>query len=277
MSGKNQVLFVSIPHSGIKIPSEAYWLKQLSHQTLMCDVDAFVDELYSPALKKYRISFIMFPWHRYSVDANRFAWDISSQTVERAEELLKTIYKNKSSQKSPSNVHWHKTTLGYILIKKPMTRKTHKILIKKYFQPYHNRLKESLNHIRQREGGKSYLLDLHSMPSKGSSFHKDIGQLRTDIVIGDNNGQSCSPAFRDLVLNAYQKAGFKTSLNYPYKGGSITQSYGQAQSGQEAVQIEMNRRLYMDEVKKEKNRDFKNIQIKLDLAVSYITKGMSCL
>ena len=178
-------LFVTLPHSGLKIPPEASWLKGSPFEVLMCDPDAFVDELYHPALVRYYIPFFIFDWHRYSVDANRFPFDISSQTVERAGELLKNHYKlsgriskvcnegerlpqafSKKTQsqrdkslralkkkeafissqkkqknrilkvlngrasmenltffKSPSDIHWKKTTLGTTLIRRPLSQK----------------------------------------------------------------------------------------------------------------------------------------------------------
>ena len=267
-------LFISIPHSGLKIPPEAKWLKKIPFETLMCDPDAYVDELYQPALIKYHIPFFIFEWHRYSVDASRFAFNISSQTVERAEELLKNYdeYNPTSHPEnlSPSDIHWQKTTLGFSLIKKPLSQKTHCLLIEKYFNPFHEKIKKHIESLKHQGEKKIYLLDLHSMPSKATSFHKDTGKLRTDIVIGDNEGRSCSPVFRDLVLTAYQKAGFKTALNDPYKGGAITKTYGQPSQSQEALQVELNRSLYMNENTKEKNKNFSEIQKQLEFALSHI-------
>ncbi|MBC6415293.1 MAG: N-formylglutamate amidohydrolase [Bdellovibrionales bacterium] len=273
VNSKDYAVLTSIPHSGLKIPLEAYWLKKLSYQTLMCDVDLFVDDLYDPTLKKYNIPFIVFDWHRYAVDANRFPYNISSKTVKKAQELLETFYqiKKRNFKNNLSDIHWYQTTLNEILIQKPISQKTHQILMSKYFDSYHKKLKKLISKQKKKF---VYLLDLHSMPSKATSFHKDKGQLRVDVVIGDNEGKSCSPFFRDLILKAYQEAGFKTSLNFPYKGGAITQSYAQVSKGQEVVQIELNRKLYMDEMSKEKNKDYKKIQLQLEMALSYMISGL---
>ena len=266
---------MSIPHSGRQIPQEAYWLTKLPHSILMCDVDAFVDELYLTVLKKLHIPFIVFKWHRYAVDANRFQTDISSNTVERAEELLKTLYKNREfGQKNPSDIHWHKNTKGFLLIKKAIPQKTHKLLMRKYLSPFHEKLIRKFESFKQKGYKKVYLMDLHSMPSRGSAFHKDRGSFRKDIVIGDNRGKSCSKKFTDLALESFQQAGFKTALNRPYKGGALTCFYGQPHKGREVLQVELNRKLYMDEKTKKKNRHYKTIQIKLDLAVQRITEGI---
>ena len=169
------------------------------------------------------------------------------------------------------------TTLGATLIKKPLSQKTHQLLIEKYFNPFHKRLKTHIKSLKQQGEKKIYLLDLHSMPSKATSFHKDTGKLRAEVVIGDNEGKSCSPAFRDLVLTAYQKAGFKTALNDPYKGGAITKTYGQPSQSQEALQVELNRSLYMNEITKEKNKNFSKLQNQLELALSHILKNLSII
>ena len=284
-------LFTSIPHSGLKIPAPAFWLKGLPFDVLMCDPDLYVDELYEPALKKYHIPFFVFDWHRYAVDANRFPFNISEKTVENAKELIKTHYK-RDPVSSPSDIHWHKTTLGYLLIKKALTESTHRLLIEKYLNPFHKKIKTDMQNLKQQGEQKIYLLDLHSMPSQATAFHKDTG-LRAEVVIGDNEGTSCSPAFRDLVMSAYKKAGFQVALNDPYKGGAIIKQYGSRsttnlqQKGitvketqncfQEALQIELNRKLYMDEITKEKNKHFSKIQQQLQVAIYHILNNLSFL
>ena len=306
-------LFASIPHSGLKIPAPAHWLKALPFDVLMCDPDLYVDELYEPALKKYQIPFFVFEWHRYGVDANRFPFNISEQTVEKANELIKTHYQREPAS-SPSDIHWHKTTLGYLLIKKALTESTHRLLIEKYLNPFHKKIKTHIQNLKQQGEQKIYLLDLHSMPSQATAFHKDTGRLRTEVVIGDNEGKSCSPAFRDLVISAYKKAGFQVALNDPYQGGAIIKQYGkqsislQKANGitsketqnqdpfqddeeaeaewtfketqnhlQEALQIELNRKLYMNEVTKEKNKHFSKIQKQLQVAFDHIVNNLSFL
>ena len=267
-------LVVSIPHSGVKIPKEADWLSAVPSSVLKCDVDAFVDDLYAPILS--HIPAVICKWHRYCVDMNRFPWDISPKTVERPQELFKTLYK-KRVKKSPSDIHWHKSTKGQLLIKKPLSQKKHRALIKKYFDPYHKKIQKQLELVKSKGHQKIYLLDLHSMPSKALAFHKDWGEFRTEIVIGNHWGRSASKEFTDLVVKAYQKAGFKTALNWPYKGGAITDWHACPQEGREAVQIEINRKLYMDERTKQKSKNYKNIQLKLALAVRCIKDRLELL
>ena len=262
-------LLFSIPHSGVQIPDEADWLKALPSKVLSCDVDSFVDELYAPALKTWRIPSVIFQWHRYSVDANRFSEDISPYTVQSSSLFPKT------RAKSPSDIHWHKTTQGDVLMKTAMSFKLHRLFIKKYFDPFHQKIKKHIVKIKQAGHPAIYLLDLHSMPSKGLAFHRDPGQRRAEIVVSDCGGKSCSIAFRDLVIKAYKKAGFQVVLNWPYKGGAITQTYGQPHKGQEALQVELNRKLYMDEKTKNKSSNYENIQNQLKKAIEFIVQKLS--
>ena len=261
-------LFVSIPHSGINIPSEAVWLKKVSSSVLMCDVDAFVDDLYNPALKDFCIPSVIFKWHRYVVDVNRFSTDISPLTVE----MSKPFSPIKKS-KSPSDVHWRKTTKGDLLIKKALPKKLHEVLIKKYFDPFHEKIKKQIMNFKQIQNRPVYLLDLHSMPSQGLAFHRDPGENRKDIVISDHEGRSCSKAFKNLVVTAYKTAGFEVAFNWPYKGGALTRCYGQPKKKQEALQVELNRRLYMDEKSKKKISNYRQVQAQLKQAIAFIVKN----
>ena len=111
------------------------------------------------------------------------------------------------------------------------------------------------------------------MTSQGTSEHRDPGELRADVVISDNEGKSAEREFVDLVIAAYARAGFKVAYNWPYVGGRITEQYGDPSRGQQVVQVELNRGLYMDEsTKKIKNEAAAEITKKLERALSYIRR-----
>jgi len=133
---------------------------------------------------------------------------------------------------------------------RPMPRATHDILVEKYFRPFHDDVEHELQALRERGAKITYHLDAHSMPSVGTKEHRDPGQRRADIVVSDCEGKSCSASFKDLVVSSYQAAGFQVAYNWPYLGGRVTETYGHPERGQEAIQVELNRRLYMDEQSK---------------------------
>jgi len=91
------------------------------------------------------------------------------------------------------------------------------------------------------------LVDCHSMPSMGSAVEGDTGRRRCDFVLGDRFGTSCDPAIVDLLERRLNDLGYSVARNDPYAGGFVTQNYGRPSAGIHAVQIEINRGLYMDE------------------------------
>ena len=80
-----------------------------------------------------------------------------------------------------------------------------------------------------------------------------------------------------MVLTAYKTAGFEVSLNWPYTGGAIVQHYGQPHLGQHCLQVELNRKLYMNEETKSKTSNYKQVQIQLKEAIAYILKNRNQL
>ena len=256
-------LFASIPHSGLKIPPQADWLKGLPDSILLCDPDLFVDRLYGPALEEFQIPFFAAPFHRYAADASRFPEDVSPLVVKGAKP---------SPSKSPSHIHWHKTTKGELLIKKPISWQTHRELLRLCFEPFHKKIRDQFALLRQKGLSDALLLDLHSMPSTGRLFHKDPGQKRRDIVLGDLEGAAAAKGFHDLAEEAFRRAGFDTIWNWPYKGGGMAQAYGRPAKGRHVIQIELNRALYMDEETKRKSKNFPEIQSKLKAALAFIER-----
>lgn len=230
--------FISIPHSGERVPAEADWLLGLPETVLMCDVDRFVDRLYRPVLDELELPHVLTEWHRYVVDLNRLPEDVDSDSV---------MGSPHPSGKFTTGLHWVKTTLGNRLMPQPITRELHEKLVDRYFQPFHKDVKSVYARFKSAGAKKVFHLDAHSMPSKGTKAHRDPGETRKAIVVSDGEGRSCDSAFKDLVIEAYSSAGLEVGYNWPYLGGRVTQTYGQPDIGQHAIQVEINRALYMDE------------------------------
>ena len=240
---KNTAFLVSIPHSGEQVGEEAYWLKDLDEVTLMYDVDRFIDRMYEPALNLLGIPKVITPWHRYLVDCNRWPTDTDCDSLEGSPN---------PSGSHPTGLHWRVTTAGYVLIPKPLSQKLHKTILEKYYKGFFEKIDSLYKKMKQQKGVQQiYHLDLHSMPSQGTKAHRDPGEDRADIVIGNEKGQTASEEWTQQVKLAYQQEGFKVRLNYPYTGGTIVEKYGKPTLGHQALMIELNRRLYMDEKTKQ--------------------------
>lgn len=260
--------FVTIPHSGERVPELTPWLKNLSEEILMSDVDRYVDVLYKPALEKLNIPFQTTEWHRYAVDLNRQPEDVDQSSV---------IGATKPAGAHLDGYHWVMTKNEVQLMPAPMSRETHQKLTQLIYDPFHSKVKEIYDSFRQKKQSSIYHIDAHSMPSLGTRMHKDPGERRADIVISDCLGKSCSSSFRDLVIAAYVTAGFKVGYNWPYLGGKVTEQYGHPDRGQHVLQVELNRSLYMDEVTKKIKPSSIQVQDKITLALTAIKTGLAKL
>lgn len=255
-------LFISIPHSGERIPPETDWLQGLPELVVMCDVDRFVDRLYQPALDALKIGCVKTQWNRYVVDLNRLPEDVDRDSV--AGNI------NPSGQ-FPMGLHWLRTTRGSRLLPEPMSLQLHQQLVNRYFKPFHANITDMYSFFRERGAKSIYHIDAHSMPSRGTSSHRDPGQLRAEIVVSDSEGKSCSTEFKELVVSSFTMSGLKVAYNWPYFGGRVTQTYGKPHEGQHALQVEINRALYMDEETKQWIPDLgQALSAKLAIAVRMI-------
>jgi N-formylglutamate amidohydrolase len=258
--------FISIPHSGEKVAEETPWLNELPETVLMCDPDRYVDRLYRPVIERLSLPSVVTEWHRYVVDLNRIPQDIDEDSVVGALHPSGT---------HPKGFHWSVTTKGDRLIPQPMSMELHETLVKKYYQTFHRSVEGFYRKFEQEGHGKIFQLDAHSMPSKGEKLHRDPGQTRAEIVVSDCSGQSCEPAYTELVISAYERAGFQVAHNWPYLGGRITELYGKPQKGHHAIQVELNRMLYMDEqTKKLKDKEAAEVSAKISKAVETIVQKL---
>jgi N-formylglutamate amidohydrolase len=124
--------------------------------------------------------------------------------------------------------------------------------IERSYFPYHRRLRDELGVLRQAFGW-ACLLDCHSMPS---STRSATSAPVADLVFGDRFGVSAAPELVSALESAARNEGFTVERNQPYAGGYITECYGRPDAGFHAIQIEINRALYLDERRLEPNSDF---------------------
>ena len=144
--------------------------------------------------------------------------------------------------------------------------------IEAFYRPYHERLRRLIARTSVRFG-YAVLVDCHSMPSQNVPIQNMSGQTppgplgaagsgvaRPDIVVGDRYGTSCAPALTRALVDAFAARGFRVTRNKPYAGGFITEHYGRPLKGLHAVQIEVNRALYMDEATLVPNAGFDRLR-----------------
>jgi N-formylglutamate deformylase len=222
---------VSVPHAGTEVGSFAPSL--LPALDVRCDADLFVDELYEGAP---RGAFIRARASRFVCDLNRDPDDVSPRAV--------------PAHPGPRNADgrgfvWEITTTGAPALSRPLTLEEWQAR-RSIHTDYHRAISDSLERARERFGF-AILVDGHSMPSVGRQGHADPGRPRADIVPGDRDGTSCSPALARLVGEHFRQHGHTVAFNDPYRGGFITAHHGRPADGIHAIQIEMRRDLYMIE------------------------------
>lgn len=261
--------FATIPHSGEKVPDFCTWLQNLPEEVLMCDVDRFVDRLYEPTLHELQLPFLKTDWHRYAADLNRIPDDIDESSVVGA-----PFPKGANAR----GFHWVMTTTEIELMKRPMSPEQHQQLVQLIYEPFHQNIRNHYEKFKKQGAKEVFHLDLHSMPSLGTNQHRDPGERRADIVVSDCKGSSSRPDFVDLVVTSYVRAGFKVAYNWPYFGGRLSELYGRPAQGQNTVQVEVSRHLYMNEETKHLRPDiFSPTQLKLSDALKRVHAGLPAL
>ncbi|HEV2000928.1 MAG TPA: N-formylglutamate amidohydrolase, partial [Xanthobacteraceae bacterium] len=136
--------------------------------------------------------------------------------------------------------------------------------IELYYKPYDRALRRLVLQA-QSTFGLAVLLDCHSMPSNAGGREE---RPRADMVLGDRYGTSCAPAVTDVIEESLRALGYAVLRNKPYAGGFITEHYGDPAAGLHAVQIEINRALYMEEREYRKSDRFEAVRGDLGRMVS---------
>jgi N-formylglutamate amidohydrolase len=139
---------------------------------------------------------------------------------------------------------------GSAIYSRKLTRREAEARLDQVYRPYHRAL-EALLRRAQAMFGQAWLIDCHSMPAETE------GSARSpDIVIGDRFGASCAPGLADHVEGLFRARGYTTARNTPYAGGFATLAHGTPALGRHALQIEVRRRLYLDEARVEPHDGF---------------------
>lgn len=132
--------------------------------------------------------------------------------------------------------------------------------------PYHDALGALMRAAKDRHG-VALLIDWHSMPSRAAGV---TGRNRrgVDVVLGDRHGSSCRGATMRRIRALFETQGWRVGLNAPYAGGYSTERWGRPDQGFQAVQVELNRALYLDESTLEPSEDYGRFTQALDRVIT---------
>jgi N-formylglutamate amidohydrolase len=250
----------SSPHSGAEYPPDFLGRSRLSVLQMRSSEDAFVDELFGDApgngapLLSARVS-------RAYVDLNRSPEDLDPALITGAARRYLTPRIAAGLGVIPRVV-----SEGRAIIDGKLTLSEARKRIDTHWFPYHARLRDLIDQSRE-QFGMAVLFDCHSMPQDALSSAPTIRGKRPDIVLGDRFGVSCERWVMEGAVATFREAGFAVARNTPFAGGYITQTYGRPREGLHALQIEINRSLYMDEKRIERRPDYADVAACVSVAV----------
>ena len=250
------------PHSGGVYPADLGAAAGLSRASLRSAEDALVDRLIS-AGPDHGAALIAGRLSRAYVDLNRDPAELDPVLIEDcpgAEVTAKVA--------AGFGVIPRRTGDGATLYDRRLTLAESRSRLEAVHAPYHTAL-AGLMQDAHRRLGVAILIDWHSMPSRAAG-----GQGRTtrgpDVILGDRHGAACRARLTRRLRALFEGAGWRVGLNRPYAGGYSTQLWGRPDEGFQAVQIELNRALYLDEKTLEPSGDFTRCEAVLDRVIGAV-------
>jgi N-formylglutamate deformylase len=256
-TGTHVPLVVDSPHSGTAYPADFDAAVPVTR--LREGEDTFVDELYADA-PAAGATLIAARFPRVYVDPNRSLLDIDAS-------LLSSPWPGPAipSRKTELGIGliWRLLDTGEPIYARKLTVDEVKRRIVEYHQPYQRAVKKALDEAHGHFGAVWHL-NVHSMPAVSSKISEEgPGKSRPDFVLGDRDGTTCEAPFTQFVARTLEEMGYVVKLNDPYKGVELVRAFSDPAGGRHSLQVEVNRRLYMDERTREKVRGFEELRANL--------------
>lgn len=239
-------LVFSSPHSGRHYPADFVSSSRLDPLTLRASEDAYVDELFGAA-PHLGAPLIQANYARAYLDVNREAWELDPEMFDGP--LPEYVNARSGRVAAGLGTIARVVASGTAIYHGRMPFAEAERRVSAVYKPYHQSLSRLLDRTRA-QFGCAVLVDCHSMPSVGGSWGdmplKSAGAV-PDFILGDRYGRSCHGEVMAAAQQALAAQGFRVVRNDPYSGGFNTRHYGVPREGRHALQIEINRALYMDE------------------------------
>lgn len=238
-------LVLDSPHSGTQYPAD--FLFSCDALALRRAEDTHVEKLYdfAPGMGVHWVE-AHFP--RSYLDANR-------NTTEMDEKLLDAPWPGPiatdpqvlSKVRLGKGLIWRTTDDGLPIYSRQLGVAEVQARIATCWQPYHAALESAID-TAHAQHGYSIHINCHSMPAVASSNATDFpGEAHADFVVGDRDGTTAQPALSHLMCEHLRSLGYSVAYNHPYKGVELVRRYGSPASQRHSIQLEINRKLYMDE------------------------------
>jgi N-formylglutamate amidohydrolase len=264
-------LVVASPHSGRDYPEDFVALSRLSKLRLRSSEDSFVDEIFAsaPALGAPLIQ-ALFP--RVLVDVNREPYELDPGMF--VDPLPPFVTTRNARIAAGLGTIARVVSNSEPIYEGKLTFEEVDRRIKRYYDPYHRALASLIDKTREMFGF-CILLDCHSMPSGAASprVSRTSRTRSVDAVLGDCHATACDAKVTNEAERRLSEMGYVVRRNNPYAGGFVTRHYGRPGQAIHALQIELNRDLYMDETTIERRDGI--AQLTDDMAV--LVRGLGAI
>lgn len=245
---RSTAVVFSSPHSGREYPADFLAQTGLDQNTVRSSEDAYVDQLFdqAPAVGAPLLAARL---PRAYVDLNRSAEELDPA-------LIEDVHQRGHNPRISSGlgVIPRVVSNGREIYRGKINRAEAEARIAQGWRPYHATLQRLLDEAR-RSFGQAILIDCHSMPHEAIEGYA-TGATRPDVVLGDRFGAAAKGDIVEQIEAIFAGAGLTVSRNAPFAGAYITQHYGRPSRGQHVVQVEIDRALYLNEVKVAPSADF---------------------
>ena len=249
---------ITSPHSGHYYPRDFILKSKLNSQQLRLSEDMHIDTLLTDA-PQAGASLLTATYPRAYVDLNREPYELDASMF--SDPLPDHVNKDSTRVLNGLGTIAKIVTERLEIYDRPLLFSEAEQRIEEIYFPFHACLKQQFVSARD-FWGTAYLLDVHSMPSNAVKKYKGGKSGSVDFVLGNRHGRSCNADIYDVVYNFLTDAGYYVEKNKPYAGGYITEHYGKPSEGFHTLQLEVNRKLYMNETSYDlldKSEEIKNL------------------
>lgn len=260
---RNACVVFASPHSGRDYSSDFLNQTVLDAFAIRSSEDAFVDQLFADA-PEYGAPLLCARAPRAYLDLNRSPDELDPAVIEglRAQGHNPRVA-------SGLGVIPRVVANGRAIYRGKISMAEAQQRLDALWHPYHRQLQALLDEALQ-EHDQAILIDCHSMPHEAMDGMAYGGEKRPEIVLGDRFGAAAAPDIVDQVEAAFAAAGFAVTRNAPFAGAYVTQSYGRPSRHQHAIQIEIDRSIYMNERQIRPNAQFEDVRAALRQVIAEI-------
>lgn len=255
-------------HSGRIYPPALMALSRLDATAIRGSEDAWVDALIAAAPRSGG-PLLTARYARAFVDLNRAPYELDPGMFEDALPASAQGHAVSTTSRAAAGLGSIARVVGdgQEIYSRKLTFAEARRRIEAVHAPWHRALDDALRQTRARFGA-ALLLDWHSMPSGAAG----PGRRAPDMVLGDRHGATCAPAVVRWLERELEARGYLVARNAPYAGGYAAARYGRPAEGLHALQIEINRALYLDERTLDLSSGFRPLQRDLDRLLHAMAK-----